>query len=99
VRRWEAELLAWHASAGLTNARTEATTNLRIKEVKRVAHGFRNFDNYRVRLYRIARRLAHCTCRETQRPHPAWSRREPDISRFPWGRDGRVGVFVRAFPG
>ena len=53
VRRWETELLAWHASGGLTNARTEAT-NLLIKKVKRVGYGFRNFDNYRIRL------LLHC---------------------------------------
>ena len=53
VRRWETELRAWHASGGLTNARTEAV-NLLIKKVKRVGHGFRNFDNYRIRL------LLHC---------------------------------------
>jgi transposase len=53
VRRWETELLAWHTSGGLTNARTEAV-NLLIKKIKRVGHGFRNFDNYRIRL------LLHC---------------------------------------
>jgi len=53
VRRWEPELLAWHTSGGLTNARTEAV-NLLVKKVKRVGHGFRNFDNYRIRL------LLHC---------------------------------------
>jgi transposase len=53
VRRWEPELLAWHDSGGLTNARTEAV-NLLIKKIKRVGHGFRNFDNYRIRL------LLHC---------------------------------------
>jgi transposase len=53
VRRWEPELLAWHTTGGLTNARTEAV-NLLIKKIKRVGHGFRNFNNYRLRL------LLHC---------------------------------------
>ena len=37
----------WHA-ARVTNAATEATHNL-IKRVKRVAFGFTNFNNYRIR--------------------------------------------------
>jgi transposase len=53
VRAWEAEILAWHATGGCSNGLTEAV-NLRIKKVKRVGHGFRNFANYRLRL------LLHC---------------------------------------
>jgi transposase len=53
VRAWEAEILAWHATGGCSNGPTEAV-NLLIKQVKRVGHGFRNFDNYRLRL------LLHC---------------------------------------
>jgi transposase len=53
VRAWEAEILAWHATEGCSNGPTEAV-NLLIKKVKRVGHGFRNFDNYRLRL------LLHC---------------------------------------
>jgi transposase len=53
VRAWEAEILAWHATGGCSNGPTEAV-NLLIKKVKRVGHGFRNFDNYRLRL------LLHC---------------------------------------
>jgi len=49
VRAWEAELLARHATGGCSNGPTEAV-NLLIKKVKRVGHGFRNFDNYRLRL-------------------------------------------------
>lgn len=52
IRSWRAEILAWH-DTGLTNGPTEAT-NLLIKKIKRVGHGFRNFDNYRLRL------LLHC---------------------------------------
>jgi transposase len=53
VRAWEGEILAWHATKGCSNGPTEAV-NLLIKKVKRVGHGFRNFDNYRLRL------LLHC---------------------------------------
>jgi transposase len=53
VRRWENQILAWHTTAGTSNGRTEAV-NLLIKKIKRVGHGFRNFDNYRLRL------LLHC---------------------------------------
>jgi hypothetical protein len=53
VRAWEAEILAWHTAKGCSNGPTEAV-NLLIKKVKRVGHGFRNFDNYRLRL------LLHC---------------------------------------
>ena len=55
-RRWEAEILAWHATGGCYNGPTEAI-NLLVKKVKRVGHGFRNFDNYRLRL------LLHCGVR------------------------------------
>jgi transposase len=56
VRAWEGEILAWHATKGCSNGPTEAV-NLLIKKVKRVGHGFRNFDNYRLRL------LLHCGVR------------------------------------
>ena len=53
VRRWEAEILAYHVTGGVSSGRVEAI-NLLIKKIKRVGHGFRNFDNYRLRL------LLHC---------------------------------------
>jgi transposase len=53
IRRWETEILAWHTTSGASNGPTEAV-NLLIKKIKRVGHGFRNFDNYRLRL------LLHC---------------------------------------
>ena len=49
---WSEELLAyWHSTGrrGVSNGPTEATNAL-INKVKRVGHGFRNFDNYRLRL-------------------------------------------------
>ena len=55
MSRWRTEILAHHRS-GASNGPTEAV-NLLIKKVLRVAHGFRNFDNYRLRL------LLHCGVR------------------------------------
>jgi transposase len=48
VSRWEAEVLAYHTT-GLSNGPTEAV-NLLIEKIRRIGHGFRNFDNYRLRL-------------------------------------------------
>jgi transposase len=77
VRAWEAELLAFHATGGCSNGPTEAV-NLIIKKVKRVGHGFRSFDNYRLRL------LLHCGVswadspdRKTARAFPAFGGVEP----------------------
>jgi len=52
VSAWQDEVLAFHTTH-LSNGPTEAM-NLLIKKVKRVGHGFRNIDNYRLRL------LLHC---------------------------------------
>jgi transposase len=52
IRAWEGEVLAFHTT-GRSNGPTEGI-NLLIKKVKRVGHGFRNFNNYRLRL------LLHC---------------------------------------
>lgn len=50
---WRTELLAYFDTGGASNGATEGL-NLLIKKIKRVGHGFRNFDNYRLRL------LLHC---------------------------------------
>jgi len=50
--RWRAEILAHH-STGASNGPTEAV-NLVVKKVLRVAHGFRSFSNFRLRV------LLHC---------------------------------------
>ena len=47
IWNWRAQIANWHA-ARVTNAPTEAANNL-IKRVKRVAFGFTNFANYRIR--------------------------------------------------
>jgi transposase len=48
IARWEVPILRWHRTQ-LTNATTEGT-NLVIKNIKRLGFGFRNFENYRLRL-------------------------------------------------
>lgn len=64
IDSWREELLAYFDTGGVSNGRTEAV-NLLIKKIKRVGHGFRNFDNYRLRL------LLHCGVDwHTHRPTP-----------------------------
>ena len=53
IDSWRTELLAYFTTGGISNGPTKAI-NLLIKKIKRVGHGFRNFDNYRLRL------LLHC---------------------------------------
>ena len=45
---WRTEILARH-STGASNGPTEGL-NLCVKKVKRCGHGFRRFDNYRLRV-------------------------------------------------
>jgi transposase len=63
IDAWRAELLAYFDTGGVSNGPTEAMNAL-IKKIKRVGHGFRNFDNYRLRL------LLHCGV-DWQTPQPA----------------------------
>jgi len=72
VRRWEAEILAWHTTGGASNGPTEAV-NLLIKNIKRVGHGFRNFDNYRLRL------LLHCGVTWHDQPAARLRSRRPHL--------------------
>jgi len=53
IDTWSEELLAYFDTGGVSNGPTEGM-NLLIKKIKRVGHGFRNFENYRLRL------LLHC---------------------------------------
>jgi transposase len=48
LRNWRRELLAYFTTDGASNGPTEAV-NLLIETTRRTAHGFRNFDNYRLR--------------------------------------------------
>lgn len=70
VRRWEAEILAYHSTGRASNGPTEAV-NLLVKKIKRVGHGFTNFDNYRIRL------LLHCGVDWQDAPAARIRRRRP----------------------
>ena len=72
VRRWQPQVLAWHDTA-LTNGPTEAI-NLLVKKVKRAGHGFRNFENYRLRL------LLHCGVQWQTRPTASMRARHPRLT-------------------
>lgn len=48
VRAWEAEILNFHVTRA-SNGATEAQ-NLITEKIRRIGHGFRNFQNYRLRL-------------------------------------------------
>jgi transposase len=48
ISAWQDEILAYHTT-GLSNGPTEAV-NLLIEKVRRIGHGFRNLNNYRLRL-------------------------------------------------
>ena len=48
LKRWRTEIIA-SVATGTHNGRTEAA-NAKIKDVKRSARGFRNLDNYRLRI-------------------------------------------------
>jgi transposase len=64
IDAWSQELLAYFDTGGISNGPTEAM-NLLIKRIKRVGFGFRNFENYRLRL------LLHCGVTwHTQQPTP-----------------------------
>lgn len=53
ITTWRDEFLAYFTTNRISNGPTEAV-NLLIKKILRVGHGFRNFDNYRLRL------MLHC---------------------------------------
>lgn len=49
IDRWTEELLAFHTTGGASNGPAEAV-NLLIENARRAGYGFRNFENYRLRL-------------------------------------------------
>ena len=60
IARWQPELLVF-LETKITNAGAEGTSRL-IKQVKRAACGFRNKQNYRIRV------RSHCTRNNTRMP-------------------------------
>lgn len=55
LRQGRDQILAYFATGGVNNGGTEAI-NLTIEKTRRLAHGFRNFDNYRLRILLAADR-------------------------------------------
>jgi transposase len=53
LRAWKAQVLAYFDTSGFSNGGTEAI-NLIIEKVRRLAHGFRDFDHYRLRIMLVA---------------------------------------------
>lgn len=53
LRRWKTALLAYFDTDGASNSETEAI-NGKIELGRRVAHRFRNFEHYRLRVLLIA---------------------------------------------
>jgi transposase len=49
LRSWQREFLAYFSTGGASNGPTEAV-NLIIEKTRRLGHGFRNWQNYRLRL-------------------------------------------------
>jgi transposase len=49
IDAWRDEILAFHTTGGASNGPTEAI-NLIIEKIRRIGHGYRNFENYRRRL-------------------------------------------------
>jgi transposase len=72
IGRWETPILRWHRT-GLTNAAVEGT-NLIVKNIKRLGFGFRNFQNYRLRL------LLRCGAPWQHQPVASIRPRHPRVS-------------------
>ncbi len=53
LRAWRQQILAYFATKGVSNGGTEAI-NLLIEKTRRIAHGFRNYTNYRLRILLVA---------------------------------------------
>jgi transposase len=49
LRAWKAQVLAYFDTSGVSNGGTEAI-NLIIEKIRRLAHGFKDFDHYRLRI-------------------------------------------------
>jgi transposase len=49
LRAWRTQMLAYFETHGVSNGGTEAI-NLIIEKVRRLAHGFKDFDHYRLRI-------------------------------------------------
>jgi transposase len=76
LRQWRQEILAYFATAGVSNGGTEAINGV-IEKTRRLAHGFRNFTNYRLRIL-LAADGTRPYRRRPGRPGPDLTRSEPE---------------------
>ena len=49
LKAWRQQVLAYFDTSGVSNGGTEAI-NLIIEKIRRLAHGFKDFDHYRLRI-------------------------------------------------
>ncbi len=89
IDSWSQEFLAYFDTGGISNGPTEAM-NLLIKKIKRVAHAFRNFDNYRCDSCSTAATGTLLNQHESEAGYHAWLRRAPKPAGL--GPAGRSGV-------
>jgi len=68
LRAWREQLLAYFATGGVSNGGTEAINGV-IEKTRRLAHGFRNFTNYRLRILLAA---------DGTRPYRRYPRANPE---------------------
>jgi transposase len=68
LRRWREEILAYFTTGGVSNGGTEAINGV-IEKTRRLAHGFRNFTNYRLRILLAA---------DGTRPYRRYPRANPE---------------------
>lgn len=72
LRSWRSEFLAYFATDRVSNGPTEAM-NLLVEKIRRIGHGYRNFDNYRLRI------LLHCGTTWHTQPTPRIRSRRPRL--------------------
>jgi transposase len=70
LRTWRTEYLAYFDTNRASNGPTEAV-NLLIEKIRRIGHGYRRFDHYRLRL------LLHCGIEWPTLEPPRIRRRRP----------------------
>jgi hypothetical protein len=89
LRAWRQQVLAYFDTAGVSNGGTEAI-NLLIEKTRRLAHGFRTFSHYRLRIL-----LAHPASAPTEQAQPMHNSEEPgngrDLERPPRCSDATGG--------
>jgi len=80
LRQWRSQILAYFSTGGVNNGGTEAAINLLIEKTRRLAHGFRNFDHYRLRILLAADGSRPYRRRPPRSGQPRAIRKSPDAT-------------------